>query len=134
MPTTSEQVRPTDPVSRLMRRTVATIDESYSLTEVAAELTADEIGAVVVTGAHGPVGVVTERDIVTVLGVGGDPDSRQAGEVMNTELIWASTEETVREVGTRMRAAGVRHLLIGDRHTLQGIVSMRDVFAVLLGE
>jgi CBS domain-containing protein len=134
MPTTSEQVRPTDPVSRLMRRTVATIDEGYSLTEVAAELTADEVGAVVVTGAHGPVGVVTERDIVTVLGVGGDPDSRQAGEVMNAEFIWASTEETVREVGTRMCAAGVRHLLIGDGRTLQGIVSMRDVFAVLLGE
>lgn len=44
-----------------------------SLLDVASELAEAEIGALVVMGQHGPVGVISERDVVRALAVGGEP-------------------------------------------------------------
>lgn len=111
---------------------VARVDPSLTLCEVAEELVADEIGAVLVDGPHGPAGVLSERDIITVLSSGGDPDVRQAAEVMSPDIVWGAPNESISAVARRMCDAGVRHIPIRDGATVVGVVSMRDVLEVLL--
>ena len=123
MITTAFQV----PVARIMRGPVATVDEGRTMREVAAALAADEIGAVLVDGAHGPIGIVSERDITTALGTGEDPDTLQARDLMSTDLITAAPDEAVSDIVDLMLAAGVRHLpVIADGRPV-GMVSTRDV-------
>lgn len=118
------------PVSRVMRGPVATVDGGRTIREVAAALAADEIGAVLVEGAHGPVGIVSERDIVTALGTGEDPDTLQARDLMVTDLVTAGPDSTVGEVVDMMLNAGVRHLPVVADGRPVGMVSTRDVVAM----
>ncbi len=132
MPATTGHVRPTDPVRRIMADRVATVGMGDSLLSVAQELVAGEIGAVVVEEARGPAGVISERDVTTVVAPGGDVGALQAGDVMNADLVVASPDDSIESVGRLIRDAGVRHVPIRDGQRLVGLVSIRDVLSVLL--
>lgn len=120
-----------DPVRLIMTYPPATVDVAVSLRDAAEQLAADEVGALLVTG-DGTLGILSERDIVSVVGAGGRLDTLQVGDVMNTELVWSSLDTSISEAGRLMLDAGVRHLPIGDGITPVGIVSIRDVLAVVL--
>ncbi|WP_214370545.1 cyclic nucleotide-binding/CBS domain-containing protein [Pseudonocardia sp. H11422] len=128
----TDHVTPSDPVRLIMNSAVATVDVGCPLLDVVAELVADEIGAVLVTGEHGPLGVLSERDVVTALTTARDLATVQAEDVMSTEVVWADPADSVRAVGILMRDAGVRHIPVGDGREALGVVAMRDVLSVLL--
>jgi CBS domain-containing protein len=132
MPAVTEYARPSDPVSSIVSGAVAEVDEDITLQELAEELAADEIGAVLVRDPHGVVGLASERDLVVVLSGGRDPADVRVADVMTTDLVWARPDATIREVGELMRDADVRHIPVGDGRIARGVVSIRDVLAVLL--
>lgn len=132
MAVATSRARPSDPVRRIMSTPVATVDPGSSLLDVAAELAAGEVGVVLVSSGPGPVGLLSERDLVTVAATGDELAVVQAGEAMTADLIWSAPETSIREVGQLMLDAGVRHVPIGDGRVAVGLVSMRDVLAVLL--
>jgi CBS domain-containing protein len=134
MPDTTESAHPDDPVRRIMAPRLAAVDTGESLLSVAQELTAGDIGAVVVSSPGTPAGVLSERDIVTVVATGGDVGTMQAGEVMTGDLVVAELEDSIESVGRLMLRAGVRHVPIRHGGDLVGLVSIRDVLAVLLPE
>lgn len=126
-------VRPTDPVQAIVTRFVATVGVGESVASVAESLAADEIGAVVVETPYGPVGVLSERDVVHVVATGADPRTVEAGDVMSPELIWAREHDSIIAVAHSMIDYGIRHMPVMRDRTIVGIVSMRDVLAVLAG-
>jgi len=131
MATMIDSIRPDDSVVRLMRTPVATVPTDWSVRDVAEELMADEVGAVLVDGPHGTVGIVSERDVVVLVATGGDPDGNQVRDVMATDLVWADTQDTIRAVSRRMPDAAVRHIPVRDASDhVVGIVSARDVLAL----
>lgn len=130
-------VRPVTPVSeirRVMAWPVATVETSASLNEVAEALAADEIGALCVTDDGRLAGIVSERDVVVHLAANADPSHLTAGQIMTGDLVTVSPEDTVLDAARQMGEAGVRHLPVLEDRRICGIVSMRDLFAVLLGE
>ncbi|GAA2552979.1 CBS domain-containing protein [Pseudonocardia hydrocarbonoxydans] len=132
MTSTARRVLPTDPVRSIMVDGPATVDPGDSLLAVAEELVAGEIGAVLVRAPGGPTGLLSERDVVAALVAGGDLGDEQAGEVMTADLVSVGTGETIVAAGRRMAEAGVRHLPVRDGDAVVGLVSQRDVLAVLL--
>jgi CBS domain-containing protein len=80
---------PTDPVKVIMTDRLADIGPEQSLRSIARGLATDEVGVLVVRTATGPVGLVSERDIVTVLAAGGDLDRPQAADIMTGDLVTA---------------------------------------------
>jgi CBS domain-containing protein len=131
--TTAEYLTPTDAVRLLMSGPPATVESDESVRSVAQELAAADIGAVLVEAPGVPTGLVSERDIVTVVATGGNADVEQAGEIMTTDLIAAAPGDTIAAVGVLMRDAGVRHIPVRDDDGRWiGLVSMRDVLGVLL--
>ena len=133
MKTTAESLAPADAVRRLMSRPPATMEPDESVRSVAQELVAGDIGAVLVVEPGAPAGLVSERDVVTVVATGGDVDVEQAGGIMTTDLVSAAPGDTIAAVGALMRDAGVRHIPVRDDDGRWiGLVSMRDVLGVLL--
>ena len=132
MAAVTSRARPSDPVRMIMSTPVATVDRGSTLLDVAGELLADEVGAVLVSSGPGPVGLLSERDLITVAATGDDLAVVQAGQAMTADLTWAAPETSIREVGVLMLEAGVRHVPVGDGRKAVGVVSARDVLAVLL--
>ena len=133
MKTTAESLAPTDAVHLLMSRPPATVEVDESVRSVAQELVAGDVGALLVEAPGAPAGLVSERDVVTVVATGGGVDVVQAGEIMTTDLVTAAPGDTIAAVGRLMRDAGVRHIPVRDNGGRWiGLVSMRDVLAVLL--
>lgn len=127
-----DSAAPTDAVAEVMSVAPAEVATGDSLRVVAEELTAGEIGAVVVRARGTVVGLVSERDLVAVVASGGDVESVQAADVMSTELITVGAGTSIAATGEAMLEAGVRHVLVERDTGIVGVVSIRDVLAVLL--
>ncbi len=107
------------------------IEPAASTREAAQLMTARQVSALPVVDGEVLVGIITERDLVQrVLAEGRWPDSTPVAEVMSSELVVASHDESYEDALARMTRHHVRHLLVvaGDR--LEGVVSMRDLLFV----
>jgi CBS domain-containing protein len=125
-------MHPSDVVARIMVWPVATVPGEASLREVAESLAADGIGAVGVVENGHLAGVVSERDLVSHLAQGANPEHVTAAEMMTTDLVTAHQDDPILDTARRMVEAEVRHLPVVDEEKIAGFVSMRDIFAVLL--
>ncbi len=126
-------VQPSDPVTRIMTTSVATIDAAASLSDALSELAANRIGAILLVDDNDRVGLVSERDLIVALAEDDtDTDSRQVGDIATFDLIWASPDDSIGDAGALMVDAEIRHLPVGDAHEVLGIVSARDVLAALV--
>jgi CBS domain-containing protein len=125
--------QPFDPVARIMATSVATIDAAASWDDALAELAGNRIGAVLLVDDNDRIGLVSERDLITALADGErDLDSRQVGEIATFDLIWTAPDDSISDAGTAMVDAEIRHLPVGNGREVLGIVSARDVLAVLV--
>ena len=108
---------------------VVTTDPHATLAEAVRVLSARRIGAVVVTGADRRiVGILSERDVVRVLGEKG-PAALELpiSEVMTRKVTTCSMRDTVAELMERMTAGKFRHVPVVEDGRLAGIVSIGDV-------
>jgi len=122
-----------DAVSRLMSWPVASVETTATLRELAEALAANEVGAAVVVSGARLVGVVSERDVVSHLAAGVDPDRLAVEEVVTLDPVTVAADRTVLDAARDMVEAGVRHLpVVNDHGDVVGIVSLRDVTAVLV--
>lgn len=131
--TSPRTAQPSEPVARIMATSVATIDASATWADALSELAANGIGAVLLVDDNDRVGLVSERDLIDALADGPtDLTSRQIGEIATFDLIWADPDDTIAQAGAVMMDAEIRHLPVGEGREVLGIVSARDVLAVLV--
>jgi CBS domain-containing protein len=117
-------------------RDVVTSQPHRTLQETAAVLAEKGIGAVVVTDAAGAIkGILSERDIVKAVAVGGpaalgDPVSRH----MTAKVVTCVEADLIVEVMERMTRGRFRHMPVEQNGTLAGIVSIGDIVKHRLAE
>jgi CBS domain-containing protein len=121
-----------DPIRWLVGRETVEVRSSDALRRAAEVLHAESVGAVVVLGPGGLAGVLSERDIVRALAEGGDPDVDRVSEYMTYEVMTVEASEPVSAVAAQMLANEIRHVVVTSAGALEGVVSIRDVLAVLL--
>lgn len=103
------------------------------LRAVAHTLWTESVGALVVGDARHPVGVISERDVVTALAQGADPDAVTAGDAMTHHVISARLEDPLFDAASQMLDDAIRHLPVTDENgTVIGMVSIRDLVGPLL--
>jgi len=90
------------------------------------------VGAVLVLADGALAGILSERDVVRHAAAGATLAHLRVSEAMTQELTTAQVEDTVLDAARRMREAEVRHLPVLQGNLLAGVVSMRDLFWVLL--
>lgn len=122
------------PISAVIGGEVKRTTPDATLYEVAALLTAESIGALVVDdgleGEEEAIAVVTERDIIRALAELADPAETKVHAVASTDLVWCDAESTVAEVAELMSEKYLRHVLVEQDGALLGIVSARDLLGV----
>ncbi|MEU5973313.1 CBS domain-containing protein [Streptomyces sp. NPDC047315] len=111
-----------------MSTVVLTIGPAHTLRQAARLMAARRVGAAVVldTDAEG-MGIITERDILTSVGTGENPDLETAGAHTTTDVVFAAPSWTLEEAAEAMSHGGFRHLIVLDDEGPVGVVSVRDI-------
>lgn len=114
---------------------VVTINPDATVGELLAGLAEQNIGAMVVVGAEGVVGIVSERDVVRQLHTyGASVLSRPVAKIMSTTVATSTKSDTVDKISVLMTENRVRHVPVLDGKKLIGIVSIGDVVKSRMGE
>lgn len=115
-------------VSDGMSEISVTVGPSHTLREAARRMVEHRTGAAIVEDAEAPTpGIVTERDLLTSVGAGEDPDVERVADHMTESVIAASPDWSLERAAAEMSRRGVRHLVVFEDANVVGIVSMRDI-------
>lgn len=120
-------------VKDIMSSPVITTDEDATANRAAQLMDKQSIGCIVVTSKDGkPLGIITEKDLVSrVLAKNIKPDSLKARDVMTSPLITIEPGEKINEAARRMSRLNIRRLGVMYKEQLVGILSSKDVLAVM---
>lgn len=122
-------------ITPMIVRRVATIDENKSILDVAILMTEEFIGSVVITNSSGICGLFTERELVMkVVGKRKDPETVKIKDVMTTNPIKVNPNDTASHCLDLMKEYRCRHLLVFEGDEFVGIVSIRDMVALMIDE
>jgi CBS domain-containing protein len=105
-----------------------TISPAALVPEAINLMASNDIGSLIVMEGGHMVGLITERDIVRALGKQGCSLSEaKVSDIMLTEPIIGSLEDSVDYVRDVMTRSRVSHLPVLDEHSVVGIISFHDV-------
>lgn len=114
-----------------MSEVSVTVGPSHTLREAAAKMVDKGTGAALVNDSESPApGIVTERDLLTSVGAGEDPDSELVGNHMSESVIAAAPDWSLERAAAEMSRRGVRHLVVFEGAEPVGVLSMRDIVRV----
>jgi CBS domain-containing protein len=114
---------------------VQTVAPDMTVGDLLDGLVTRNIGAMVVVGPGGPVGIVSERDVVRKLHeFGVDLLGRSVGEIMTTQVITCKPTDSVDSLSALMTTNRVRHVPVVENGRLAGIVSIGDVVKTRMEE
>lgn len=121
------------PLQALLERPVETLPPDASCTEAADRMCKENVGAIVVSDAGRPLGVVTDRDIAVRVVAGGlDPRRTPLRNVMSGDPIFLSEGRSLAELIAIMRDLGVRRVPVVDAEgQLEGLLSLDDLVLLL---
>lgn len=118
-------------ISDLDPRSAITVDGSESLRYAAKHLADDDIGVLAVFNASGLVGILSERDLARAVADGADLDEEQVGEYMTDSPVRVEVGDAVGTAIAKMNEFSVRHLVVVNGGDVVGMLSMRDLIALL---
>lgn len=110
-------------------RAVETVTAQATLMDVTKKLSSARIGAVVVIdGAGALVGIISERDIIRVVGTDG-PAALEwpVSSVMTQSVMTCRESDSVDKLMSVMTERRFRHLPVVEKGRLAGIISIGDV-------
>lgn len=117
-----------------MSRKILTTKPTKSIYAASKLMAENNVGCLVVVDTKGPVGIVTERDLLRkVLAKNLPPAKTTVGEVMSMSLITVKPSTSIREVARLMIKNEVRRLPVVDEEKLVGIITVVDLAKSILG-
>ena len=111
-----------------MSSVVLSVGPDHSVREAARLMSERQVGAAVVLDpdGHGP-GIITERDVLHLIGNGEDPDRERVGDHLTAGLVFAAPEWSLEEAAAAMVRGRFRHLVVVEDGEIAGILSVRDI-------
>jgi CBS domain-containing protein len=118
-------------VAEVMTPASVTDGPDQTLRAAAARMWEHQTGSLLVIDERRLVGIVTERDLLRAVGLGKDVDGTTVAEIMTTSLITIDPTTSVHEAARVMATDWIRHLPVLRDEQVVGVVSLRDLAAVL---
>ena len=111
-----------------MSETVLTVGPGHTLRAVSRLMSQRAVGAAVVMDpdGNGP-GIITERDVLSSIGSGQDPDVELVADHLTRDVVFATPDWSLEEAASAMVRGGFRHLIVLEHGDTVGILSVRDV-------
>jgi len=114
---------------------VLTVAPDTVVSELLAGLVTRNVGAMVVVGPEGLVGIVSERDVMRKLHEHGAAVLlRSVADIMTVQVVHCTSDDTVDSLSGLMTTHRVRHVPVVDNGQLVGIVSIGDVVKTRMEE
>jgi len=111
-----------------MSTVVLTVGPDHTLRQAACLMHERKVGAAVVIDPEGEgPGIITERDVLSSVGMGQDADAERVCDHLTADLVFASPEWSLEQAAAAMVKGGFRHLLVIDGGETAGILSVRDI-------
>lgn len=122
-------------VSNVMTPKVLTDTEEQNIMSACRVMSENKIGSVVIiklAGKKNPVGIITERDIVNILGKF-DPVLLQAPllSLMSKPLITVENKATIHDAMKIMNNRDIRRLVVTNQDEMVGIITEKDIFKLI---
>ena len=116
-------------IQNLMSRSVITAPANMNISGICALMEKHRIGSIVILKDKFPLGIITERDIVSFIGQNGcNPLSyKNAGDLMHSPVFTMSPKHETREALQFMASKRIRRLPITDNKRLVGIITYGDI-------
>ncbi len=111
-----------------MSSVILVVGPGHSVREAATKMTEKGTGAALVFDDMSPAPrIITERDVLKVVGSGKDPDGERVGDHMSDSVISVAPDWSLERAAAEMVRRGIRHLAVVDGGELVGVLSMRDI-------
>ncbi len=111
-----------------MSNEVLTVGPGHTLREASKLMRARHVGAAVVVDPDGQgAGILTERDVLTAIAEGADPDQESVASHLTAEIVYAAPTWTLTQAAEAMLRGGFRHLVVLEDGDVAGILSVRDI-------
>ena len=111
---------------------VAPIATVYEAIDMMSE---KHVGLLVVLQENKLVGVISERDYARkVILKDKASKSTRVSEIMTQQVITVTRDERVDVCMKLMRANDIRHLVVMEEGTVEGVISIRDLFSEIIEE
>jgi CBS domain-containing protein len=125
------------PVSSFMTKNVKIETEDQNIQAVCKTMNENSIGSIIVVALHdkgqNPVGIITERDIVRVVGqLNPTLLHMPIKELMSKPLITLAPNNTIKDALQTMQQKDIRRIPIVDKAIIQGIITDKDVFRAII--
>jgi CBS domain-containing protein len=111
-----------------MSRNVISCNESDTVEQAAKAMRDNDVGDVVVTSNGDLKGILTDRDVVIrAVADGADTTQTTIGQILTTQVVTASPDDSLGDVATRMADAAVRRIPVVENSKVVGVVSLGDL-------
>jgi signal-transduction protein with cAMP-binding, CBS, and nucleotidyltransferase domain len=111
-----------------MSEVILAVGPSHTLRDAARRMTEKGTGAALVMDEESPAPrIITERDVLTSIGSGEDPDAERVADHMSESVIAAAPGWSLEHAAVEMSRRGIRHLVVYDGPDVVGVLSMRDI-------
>jgi len=114
-------------VRNVMDREYVGVSEADPLVETVELMLAERAESVVVLRGNEAVGVMTERDVLSLLVSGTDPSSAAVSDAMRWEVPSVSPDCSLEEAADIMSAQDIRRLLVTDDGDPLGVMTEHDL-------
>jgi len=115
-------------VEDVMVEDVVTVEADVTVKKAVSLMNKYEIGCLIVTKRGKPIGIVTERDMLTrVLAESREPQETKIAEVMSRPLIFAEPQMDLEEAARLMFKMKVKKLPVVSNGKLVGLVTLTDL-------
>jgi acyl dehydratase/CBS domain-containing protein len=118
-------------VTDVMNRPVHTISPDAKASEAAKQCDEEQIGSVVVVEDDSPVGIVTNADLVRLLGTVTEPETRPVRAFMSSPVVTVSPDVPLKRAVETMRENDVSRLVVLDDGHIEGILTTDDIAHVV---
>jgi diguanylate cyclase (GGDEF)-like protein/PAS domain S-box-containing protein len=117
-----------DKISSIISRDVITLSPDESLRSAIEKMHSGGVSCIVITEDKKPAGILTERDVVRLIGKNIDLDMTRLTSVMKGPVVTVSEEVGIPEAANIMAEKGLRRLVIVDKdRIISGIVTQTDI-------
>lgn len=129
----------TDTIESLLKQKsdnrVLSVTPDQSVYEAIEKMAEEGIGALLVISKNKLVGILSERDYARkVILKGRSSKSTTVSELMVTDVLYVSPDDTIENCMALMTDKRLRHLPVMDNGQLVGIVSIGDIVRVIISD
>ncbi|MAG50607.1 hypothetical protein CL621_03125 [archaeon] len=114
----------------IMTKKPTSVGPELSVKKAANLMLKKRIGGLVVTKNKKIVGIITEKDLMSIIAKGKDPNKIQIKKVMNKRVKTIKSQEDIYNALLEMRKKDVRRLPVLDKKQLVGLLTVKDILKV----